>query len=101
MAKGFKTMPGSLTIIGLMGAPLWLWARRYVMCKLKALSKDHQVFAMAGLVYALTCHVSCRFHAASVFASPTVGFVVITGRLLCASVEFWVVYAHLNDLLQH
>ena len=29
MQNGFRTPQGSLTVLGLMGLPVWLWARRY------------------------------------------------------------------------
>ena len=30
MADGFKTAPGAAAVAGLFGAPLWLWARRFL-----------------------------------------------------------------------
>ena len=36
----------------------------------------------------------------SLYASPILGCIVITGRLLCASVEVWVLLAHARGLLQ-
>ena len=67
MKDGFKTPAGCLTIGGLMGLPLWLYARRFLP--------------------------------GTVFASPVLGMFAIAGRLLCASVECWVIASHLNALL--
>ena len=43
---------------------------------------------------------SFRFMPGSVYASPLVGFVLIIGRLVCASVEVWVLLAHITGLMQ-
>lgn len=36
----------------------------------------------------------------SLYASPFLGALVIAGRLVCASVEVWVLYAHISGLLK-
>ena len=36
----------------------------------------------------------------SLYASPVLGVVVVVGRLMCASVEIWVLLAHVRGLLQ-
>ena len=36
----------------------------------------------------------------NVFASPALSVVLIVGRLVCASVEVWVLCAHLQGLLE-
>ena len=35
----------------------------------------------------------------NLFASPILGKVLIVGRLVCASVEFWVLYTYMKALL--
>ncbi|KAK9816868.1 hypothetical protein WJX72_006323 [[Myrmecia] bisecta] len=37
MANGFKTPLGALTVVGLMGCPLWFWARRFAPTSVLAL----------------------------------------------------------------
>ena len=44
--------------------------------------------------------VACRFMPGSIYASPILGCAVIIGRLICASVEVWVLLAHARGLLQ-
>ena len=41
-----------------------------------------------------------RFMPGSVYASPFLGFVLVIGRLVCASVEVWVLLAHITGLMQ-
>ena len=41
-----------------------------------------------------------RFMSGSVYASPVLGCVLVIGRLMCASVEVWVLLAHIRGLLQ-
>ena len=36
----------------------------------------------------------------SLYASPVLGIAVIVGRLVCASVELWVLLAHMHGLLE-
>ena len=36
----------------------------------------------------------------SVYASPVLGGILIIGRLICASVEVWVLLAHITGLVQ-
>ena len=36
----------------------------------------------------------------SLYASPVLGVAVIVGRLVCASVELWVLLAHMHGLLE-
>ena len=67
MANGFKTPPGALAISGLMGLPLWFWARKWLP--------------------------------GSLLATPLLGAFLGVGRLLCAAVEGWVLYRHLDSLL--
>ncbi|DBA85054.1 hypothetical protein WJX79_010359 [Trebouxia sp. C0005] len=43
---------------------------------------------------------ACRYMPGSLYASPFFGVLVIVGRLVCASVEVWVLCAHISGLLQ-
>ena len=61
MADGFKTAPGAAAVAGLFGAPLWLWARRFLPgtpCASPALG----AFLVAGrlLAAAVECWVVAR-----------------------------------------
>ncbi|BDA42642.1 hypothetical protein COCOBI_03-5350 [Coccomyxa sp. Obi] len=67
MDNGFRTPAGILAISGLMGLPLWLWARS---------------------------HFPTSF-----LASFFVGGGLMLGRLVSLGVEIWVLYKHLENLL--
>ena len=51
------------------------------------------------LQFALTL-LHFRYMPGSLYASPFLGALVIIGRLVCASVEVWVLYAHFSGLLK-
>ena len=36
----------------------------------------------------------------SVYASPVLGCILVFGRLICATVEVWVLLAHITGLIQ-
>lgn len=41
-----------------------------------------------------------RYMPGSLYASPVLGVLVIVGRVVCASVEVWVLCAHVSGLLK-
>lgn len=94
MADGFKTPSGALAVVGLMGLPLWLWACRYSIHCFSA----YQLY-LSHCNFALTL-LHLRYMPGSLYASPFFGVLVIVGRLVCASVEVWVLCAHISGLLQ-
>ncbi len=51
------------------------------------------------LEFALTL-LHFRYMPGSLYASSFLGVLVIIGRLVCASVEVWVLYAHISGLLK-
>ena len=97
MANGFKSPSGILAIAGLMGLPLWLWAKRLNLCSnLPCYMLGHTTVSLCcvDILFVL------RFMPGSLYASPLLGALVIVGRLLCASVEVWVRWAHVAGLLK-
>ncbi len=96
MADGFKTPSGALAVVGLMGLPLWLWACRYEFNP-SLFSTTAVPFPL--LYFALTL-LHFRYMPGSLCASPFLGVLVIIGRLVCASVEVWVLCAHTRGLLK-
>ena len=84
MRNGFRTPLGVLTVAGLFGCPLWLWARR-VAAGLNSAANPGQG-PLAQLIQLL--------------AWGGWGWVVVPGRLVAAAVELWVVYRHLSRLAQ-
>lgn len=81
MDRGFKSPPGVLAILGLMGCPLFLWARKH------------------AAQLAVGRSVTRRLILALVVNNGWVGAVVIVGRFLAAGVEVWAVQRHLRQLL--
>lgn len=58
------------------------------------------VLAITGLMGLPLWLWSCRFMPGSVYAAPALGCIFVVGRLICASVEVWVLLAHIKGLLQ-
>lgn len=58
------------------------------------------ILAIVGLMGLPLWLWACRFMPGSLYASPWLGAPVIIGRLFCASVETWVLWAHVAGLLR-
>ena len=100
MSDGFKTLAGAVAITGLMGLPLWLWSCR-------SAHEQHILLWVSWCAHpSIWASVESqrflifRYMPGSVYASPVLGGILIIGRLICASVEVWVLLAHIIGLVQ-
>ena len=102
MAANFRSLPGAWAVAGLMGAPLWLWCRRQVAATMQRGSTMVQqtitlvVSNLQGHLHSL----SCRYLRGSLLASPALGAMVVSGRLVAAAVEVWVLRQYLGSMLR-
>lgn len=128
MARGFKTPAGVLAIVGLMGAPLWAWACRWVSQHAHPIGYSSVQAAgpwtalapgpvwLSATAHALDCARKCglqltgahsdapgdllrRHLPGTLPASPWWALLLVPGRALAGAVEAWVLASYMAHLL--